>query len=191
MIDDALNFIVQQLNNFLNNSVETTDEEWIKLSNLIDQQGGLCFENMALSLISIEEERANKSQSPFNINANNTITVVNPEIKLNLNLMFAANFEPNYSEALKFISLTTIYFQGIHVFTSQNSPSLPQGIEKLILDLSSPSSQELQNIWGYLGTKYMPSVIYKARLLVIQSGMSMGDVPAITTIDYKNKVRNS
>lgn len=42
------------------------------------------------------------------------------------------------------------------------------GTTKLILDLESLKISELNQLWSMLGNKYMPSVLYRMRMITIQ-----------------------
>ena len=38
-----------------------------------------------------------------------------------------------------------------------NSPDMPEGLEKLSIDMESLNMQEMNNLWGTIGAKYVPS----------------------------------
>jgi hypothetical protein len=97
----------------------------------------------------------------------------NPPIYLNLDILFAANYTDYYTSLL-LISNVIKFFQFQNVFTPLNSPNLPPGIEELIFDLKTLSLQDLNNLWGILGSKYIPSVVYKMRLIIISDDFSQG-----------------
>jgi hypothetical protein len=94
--------------------------------------------------------------------------VLEPELKLNLYVLFAANFK-KYEEALKYISYVLTYFQAHPAFTSVEYPALDPRIEKLTAELQSLSYEQLNQIWAFIGGKQLPSVIYKIRMVSIQS----------------------
>ena len=43
-----------------------------------------------------------------------------------------------------------------------------QVIEKLIVEMISLTFEQQNHMWGTLGAKYLPSVLYKVRMLVVQ-----------------------
>jgi hypothetical protein len=43
--------------------------------------------------------------------------------------------------------------------------------------------QGLNNLWGNLGIKYLPSALYKARMFTLQEGWVVEQVPPISGID--------
>jgi hypothetical protein len=89
---------------------------------------------------------------------------------LNLYLMVAANFSGSrYADALDYISRVIAFFQVNQVFDRNSSPAMDENIEKLILDIEIMDRRELNNIWGMFGGKYMPSVIYRMRMIGIDA----------------------
>lgn len=88
-----------------------------------------------------------------------------PEIRINLLVLFVAKFG-NYAEGLNFLSHVIKFFQVNRVFDQHNSPTLSPEIEKLIMELSPPVLQEQDAVWNALRTSYLPSVLYKVKMLV-------------------------
>ena len=82
-------------------------------------------------------------------------------------MLFSANLSL-YAESLKRISLVIQFFQYRNVFDGSNSPTLDTRIEKLIADMNTIGFEQLNNLWSVLGGKYMPSVLYKIRLVTIE-----------------------
>ena len=112
--------------------------------------------------------------------------VSNPPIHFNLYLMFASYFSgSNYQEGLKFISQTIGFFQGQNVFTQQNSPGLDRGIEKLVMDIYNLDITELSNLWGVLSGKYLPSVLYKVRMVSVSANAVRGQTAVVSKPDPK------
>ncbi|MEM9392034.1 MAG: DUF4255 domain-containing protein, partial [Bacteroidota bacterium] len=134
--------------------------------------------SIGLSLINIEEERVFKDQRTTIINEDGITEHINQEVKLNLYILISANFQDNatnlstndYKEGLKQLSYVISFFQAKNVFTVDNSPALANDglIRKLVVELYSYSFEQLYNFWSVLGTKYLPSVLYKVRLIRYQ-----------------------
>jgi hypothetical protein len=90
----------------------------------------------------------------------------------------AANFSgSNYAEALKFISKAIAFFQMQPVFDKQSTPDLDSRIDKLVLDIENLNIQDLSNLWGLLGGKYLPSVYYRVRMVTINPDNVLSQVP--------------
>ena len=109
-------------------------------------------------------------------------TRVNPAIRLNLRVLVAANFQ-DYAEALKFLSATLTFFQRKNVLTAQNAPALDRQLDKLLLELETLTTHEWSNRWGMLGSKLLPAVVYKVRMLTLQEMAGGQRLPVIGAID--------
>ena len=111
-----------------------------------------------------------------------------PPLHLNLYLLIAANFK-NYDTSLISISKVIEFFQGKKVFTSSNTVYNRDNVAfeilddfRFILEIYSPSFEELNNIWGTLGGRQMPSVIYKVQLIQIERDKKLAESKIITHI---------
>jgi len=182
MIDAALSFLSDELNEYLkikSNDPETTR---IILSNVAistDSGSSVGFpdNHLGMSLINIEEERVFKDQRTSFINADGLTEHMNPDLKLNLYILISANYQDSvasgssedYKEGLKQLSYVISFFQARNVFTKDSNPTLAQSsIGKLIVELYSYNFEQLNNFWSVLGTHYMPSVLYKVRVVIFQ-----------------------
>lgn len=180
MIHSSLSFLTQELNEFLKLKTDDPDTDRIFLTSVATESGGVVIpdSSLGLSLINIEEERVFKDQKTSVINEDGLAEHLNPEIKLNLYILISANFQDrtgqssdDYAEGLKQLSYTISFFQSKYVFTADNSPSMAEfdpGIKKLIVELYSYSFEQLYNFWTVIGTKYLPSVLYRVRLVRFQ-----------------------
>jgi len=91
---------------------------------------------------------------------------MNPPMHVNLFIMFVANFpDPNYLESLRYISLVLEYFQGNRIMDKSNTPMLSANVDKISFEYVNMDFNELNNVWSLVGLKYMPSVIFKLKLL--------------------------
>jgi hypothetical protein len=172
MILACVNHIASQLNQFLKNSFELS-EDIVVVSNLVGHDGSMESQTnnrLAIFLTNIEKDTMPSRPHSQSRAMSDRDVVSSKPIFLNLYLMVAANFTgSNYPEGLKFISNVIAYFQQQQVFNHQNSPDLDPGIDKIILDIENFKSHELSNLWGMFGAKYVPSVVYKVRMVVIDS----------------------
>ncbi|MDR8390622.1 DUF4255 domain-containing protein [Aliifodinibius sp. S!AR15-10] len=181
MIHSALSFITQELNEYLKLKTDTPDVNRVFLTSVATESDGVVIPegSLGLSLINIEEERVFKDQKTTFINEDGIAERMNPELKLNLYILISANFQDtsqqdpsdDYVEGLKQLSYVISFFQSKFVFTPDNSPALsgfdPQ-LKKLIVELYSYSFEQLYNFWTVVGTKYLPSVLYRIRLVRFQ-----------------------
>lgn len=172
MIDKAITLIKDKVNAYLKLKADITEDK-VAINNILSQEGStshLPENSILLTLVNIEEDRIlTNTKDIYKEVSDDRISKVNPPVHLNLYLLFSANFsEDNYIEAIKFLSYLIGFFQAYPVFNHQNSSELNENIEKLILDLYNMNFEHQNHLWGTLGAKYMPSVMYKVRLVTIQ-----------------------
>ena len=147
--------------------------------NTIDPQ------NAFISLVNIEEDRISKSPDNFVRTGSGAISYKNPRIYLNLYLLFSVNLA-HYDLSLERLSLIIQFFQFQNVFTPVSNPDIPDGVDELIFDLYNLSFQDMNNLWGVMGSRYLPSVMYKMRLVIIEEdtpGINGSYIKSITVKD--------
>lgn len=130
--------------------------------------------DIILSLVNIEENRL--SRDPLNyLKKDSNLFFKNPPVHLSLTLLFAAvKHDAGYGMALQNIQQVIGFFQGKFYFDQSNTPSLPTGIEKLVLELVSFNIEQLHQLWSMMGGKYHPSVAYKMNMVTIDSVTDQG-----------------
>ena len=87
----------------------------------------------------------------------------------------------DYAEALKQISHLITLFQGKNVFEKEDFPS-DINLESLIIEFYSLSLEQNNNMWQTLGSKLVPSALYKIKLISIQDNKKLGDVGEVRGI---------
>jgi len=194
MINEAVRFLTDEVNKYLSLKLGITTDDRLVAGNIARafdaDSGGVtnALSNKAIvSLINIEEDRISKLQDPY-IKVDNRIVYKNPAVPLNMYLLFAANLQ-KYDESLTLLSYIIRFFQNQFVFTSATHPTLDPQIGKLIADLYTLSFEQVNHLWGTLGGKYLPSVLYKARLVTIDEGIPYAAGEFITEIDIENKLK--
>ncbi|UXH79429.1 DUF4255 domain-containing protein [Roseateles amylovorans] len=180
MIDAAIVQIANQLNLALRRSYQVA-EDLVVVSSLHEQDGGPAAQSanrIAVFLVNIERDTVPGS-GPRPLGTGR-LTVSQPPVNLNLMLMFAANFGGStYPEALKLIASTISFFQSRPVFNHQNTPELDGRIDRLALDIENLPTGDLANLWGILGGRYLPSVLYRMRMVSIDAGQSEGQLSTV------------
>ena len=181
MIHTSLAFLTNELNEYLKLRTGSPTVDRVFLTSVATESGGVVIpdKSLGVSLINIEEERVYKDQRSSVINDQGNVEYLNPEIKLNLYVLISANFQDtaendssdDYVEGLKQLSHIISFFQAKNVFTPDNSPALSNfdpNLKKLVVELYSYSFEQLYNFWSVVGTKYLPSVLYKIRTISFQ-----------------------
>jgi len=137
--------------------------EW-KNSDILNFKTGA----ISIILLNLEQENTLRNSDQFTrVLADGTVQKGNPDIRLELFLLFVANYQ-KYEDSLRYLSTTIQYFQSRRLLNHQNSPELSQDIEQLIIELVSLSFSEQNEIWGTLRLPYHPSVLYKVKMIVFR-----------------------
>lgn len=182
MIESAVGHVATQLNQYLRRNVEPA-EDWVVVSSVLEQDGTVrpnINNKLVLFLVNIERDGSSPQHPAGPGPASTSHAVGYPPVHLNLYLMVAAHFPgSSYREALKFISRAIAFFQGNPVFTHANSPDLDRGIQRLVMEIENLSLQDLSHLWGILAGKYLPSVLYKMRMVTVDSGSIRGVTPTL------------
>lgn len=201
MIESALDILKEQVEEHLtlvNNNVVNGDG-FIVLSNVADEDGkwAIPSNKIGMSIINVEEERVLKDQVFEHRNSSGVYERYNPELKLNLYVLFCANFvnagdesSNKYGEGLKQLSHVISFFQGKYVFTPDNTPNMDSNLRKLIVDIYSYSFEQQYNFWSILGAKYLPSVLYKVRLVTFQEKVIESQNVSISEIETNTNDSN-
>lgn len=127
-------------------------------------------EHILLTLINIEEENALKNNYPVQQIGSSLVTRQSAMF-LNLYVLFAANFT-HYDEALKAIDSILRVLQ---VHKKIRIPDIDTGETYDVFPaMHHIGFENLNNLWTVLGGKYMPSVLYKFRLVMVQEAPPTG-----------------
>ena len=173
MINAAMNILATELDDALQKAFRL-DESIVVVSNTVEQDGSLPLaanNKVALSLINIERETFSKSLGGGGGGSFTRPALGLEPVYLNLYIMVSICFGGNnYLESMKFLSSSIAFFQRRPVFDHSNTPDLDDQIDKLVMDIENLSIQDLSNLWGVLGGKYYPSVLYRARMVAIDPG---------------------
>jgi hypothetical protein len=145
-------------------------------------------DKVVLTLLNLEEETTLKNLPAFKV-TNNKTEYKNPPVHLNLFVLVSANCN-NYDKSLRSISKTIEFFQGRKTFTSSNTVFNRNNVAfdilkhfKFVLELYTPTFEELNHVWGTLGGKQLPSVIYKVQLIEIERDKKLATSEVITTVN--------
>lgn len=143
-------------------------------SNSDDISSGL--ENKIIaSIVNVEQDSPLRNGSHYSKISDNAIKYHNPAIYLNLYILFSANVKfddiKGHFDSLNDLTEIIAFFQKKNVFKSQDLEGLEDLVDlqfdKLIFDQYSMSFEQLNHLWGILGGKYLPSVLYKVRLVTV------------------------
>jgi hypothetical protein len=168
VLDLAIKFLASELNVYLLARTGGTFGS-AALSRIATDAGKWAIpdDQIGVALINVEEERSLKTQLPHATQVDGRQVVLGPELKLNLHLLFAAQFR-QYDQGLRQLSHVLTFFQAHPVFGRERYPALDRRIEKLGVDLISLNFEQLNQVWAFVGAKQLPSALYRVRLVALQ-----------------------
>ena len=189
MISKAINLILSQINQFIppgagGDEVITGN---IAFNESPDQNQ--LQNHVVASLVNVEEESTMKNGA-FLRKGINTVTYTEPAVNLNLYLLFSALYD-NYVTALDRLSDVIRFFQHRKSFSVDSAGVLPAGIDPtdpqdasiyLTPEFYTLTFEQINHLWGALGGKQMPFVMYKIRLITIDQESTTGDGPLIQEV---------
>ena len=178
MIDKAMLFVRNELANYFQTELE--DDVEIQLGNIAlfdTQEGEEISSRIIITLVNIEEESTLKNSRPVQA-VNGGVRYVQPPVHINLYLLFSCNFPGGaikYQDSLKRLGNILLFFQQyktfnvLGAFSSTNEDIIPEEALdfKLYLDLYTLTFEQINHLWGALGGKQLPSVLYKMRLVKV------------------------
>jgi hypothetical protein len=192
MVSEALNTVVALINNYI---LPGHTDEPLVLANISKVNDGDEFtqnmkDKLVLSIVNVEEDRVARSPENY-IRENSLIRYKNPAMHLNLTVLFAATHD-DYTTALRQLEKIIRFFQIKYVFTPENTPELNQAntvngffIEKIIFDWVNLNLEQVHQLWTTLGGHYMPSVVFKLRMITIDENIIQRDAKPIKEIDHQ------
>jgi hypothetical protein len=186
MIGNTLNFIASQLNNVVCQRLQLNPSNpKVILSNIVDHNGTINVKDknvLLLKLINIEQEPiANNSVSITREAVN--FEMKSPPLYINLQLVLAAYYNPEQVQSgLDTLTIGLSFIHGKPSWNAQNTPGLPSGIKRLVFEMETLDFHQLNQVWGAIGTNYMPSVMYKIRMLTIDDGAIQGLVEPVKEV---------
>ncbi|MEM0517012.1 MULTISPECIES: DUF4255 domain-containing protein [Aequorivita] len=175
MIYETLEIVKDQVSKYLEQ--KTSDANLVVLENVSKYDNpdiNTMNDKVVLSLLNIEEEVALKNNP--NVKFKNGETIYkNPAVHVNIFALFAAN-RTTYTSALRDVSFIIEFFQSKKIFTQVNTPLNPaipalSNIKefRFIAELYTPTFEQLNYIWGTLGGKALPAVLYKISVVKVES----------------------
>ena len=137
-----------------------------------------------LSLINLKEESAMKNSAYSRVNSNSLKTeYFNPFVYMNVYLIFSSR-RASYINAVGDIARVIRFMQGQNVFES----AFDGTTYKSVLNIYSPTFEDLNHIWAILGGKIYPSIMYTMRVAELKSGKFTEGAGVIESIDSKFSV---
>ncbi len=187
MIGSTLEFIAKELNHTICQRLKINPStNKVLLTNIVDPDGSIAVKDnnvLLLKLVNIEPDPiANGSEPNVHFPRGSDLVKAAP-LYLNLKLVLAAYVKSEQVQAgLDMLTMGIGYLQGKQMWNPQNTPGLPADVNRLIFEMESLDLHQLNHLWGVIGTKYLPSVIYKLKMLTIDDEVIRAEVPGITEV---------
>lgn len=163
MIYSAISTISQVINDYIRNRFATVEDK-VVVSNLVNPDGSVAVtepDKIILSLVNLQQETVSQRGKGG----------TNRPINLNIFILFSASFEAeNYLEGLRYLSGVISFFQSNKILNHSNTPDMDSEIDKLSFEIVNQDLQNLSHLWGTVGSKYMPSILYKVRMITFNEG---------------------
>jgi hypothetical protein len=200
MIDIALQLLKDELTNYLS----TRDTATVIIDNigLFETSAGAGLtENIIITLVNVEQESTLKNQPAVKRPVGGNAIYQNPPVYLNLYVLLTCNYTgDHYTLALKRLSYIIRFLQSKNSFSISSSVSGgtvnlgdPDIADlKFTLELYTLTFEQINHLWGSLGGRQMPFVMYKLRLVTITERAVLREVPLIEEIETQlNKIPNN
>lgn len=196
MISHALTIIINEMDKHFADTYLLGEPTKVVLGNLAEgfTANGDSREKLILSMVNIREEKTLKNiPNCLRNDITHNIIYENPPVFLNFQILITATHS-NYTNALLVLSRAIRFFQFNNVFTQDSVDSLSLGKHKpdnpldqldafkLIFDLYSPTMEEVNHLWGTLGGKQYPFVLYMLRMLDLKFNAIQNESSGITDI---------
>ncbi len=187
MIYEVIQTITDGLNIFFKTRLRTNEDKAV-ISALVNQDGSVAMleENKVLiTLVNLEREP----------------TPVGPKkdgkqrVHINFFVLFSCYFSnANYSEALKFLAFTMNYLNDnssmdISEGGGARSTSSSGGL-KVQIEIESLTVDQNSNLWSTIGAKYMPSALYKIRMIPLDSNSLTEFRPSAASLTGNTKQKD-
>ena len=200
MIRTALEFIKKELESYI--VTREQDSSYpagsvVDLKSIVSPNGQVNVTDtthVTLMLVGVDEERREGKRSHYIPTEDKMFFRLNPPVELDLFVLFAAH-KMNYETALRDLSDIIGFFQANPVFDAIKYPALNasvnkpdekpwQIIERLSFMLQSLTFEQQNNLWAMLGSKYIPSVVYRMKMITFFETKSNQKVASIAELDF-------
>jgi hypothetical protein len=198
MIDTAISLLRAELVDYLAIKDPTATVVVDNIGMLETTNGDKLSNNIVITVVNVEEESTLKNQPARRHNPPNNTIYQNPPVFLNLYVLFTSNYwGAKYIYALQRISYVVQFLQSKNYFsstatvnttiadnesiTSNASPDLLS--LKFTMELYTLTFEQLNHLWGSLGGRQIPFVMYKLRLVAITERNTVRTSPVIEEID--------
>ncbi|HRN57340.1 MAG TPA: DUF4255 domain-containing protein [Agriterribacter sp.] len=201
MIHEALGLLRRELITYLSSHGYAAAEDIVVIEHIglfeSATSGVNLDDKIVFTLVNIEEESTLKNNAFVKKELTGAAQYENPPVFLNLYLLITACNKSadnnSYTDALERLSLVIAFFQSRNSFSAGGSVSggtasfASEDLLQLTIrhEMYTLSFEQVNHLWGTLGGKQMPFVLYKLRLIAITERKVLREVPLIEEIDTR------
>lgn len=187
MIYDALRLIQAGLQDYIQDIEQPLDQgqNIVLLDNIAmaEEIGGSRDDlngHIVMTLVNVEEETTLKNSPHYRMENGRTV-YQNPPINLNLFILFSVLQAGQYETSLKRLASIIEFFQWKKEFSLTMVPD-SNGLSRdvrVLPDLYTLTFDQLNHLWGSLGGKQVPFVMYRTRLVSLDAQKRQGEGEAV------------
>jgi hypothetical protein len=187
MIDRALSLLREELQSYIAMSIGSADVVVDNIGLLETPNSDSLTKRIVITLVNVEEESTLKNVSAVKNGFSTTALYQNPPVFLNLYVLITCNYSgDDYIHALERLSAIIRFFQGRNIF-SYGASTLPTVTPdaadlRFTMELYTLTFEQINHLWGSLGGRQTPFVMYKLRLVELTENAVLREVPVVTGI---------
>lgn len=188
MIDKALSLLREELQNYITLSIGSADVVVDNIGLLETSNSDSLTKRIVITLVNVEEESTLKNSSTVKKGLSTVALYQNAPVFLNLYVLVTCNYSGDeYIHALERLSAIVRFFQGHNTFSygSATGNTLPSNDIinlKFTMELYTLTFEQINHLWGSLGGRQIPFVMYKLRLVALTDKAIQREVPVVTGI---------
>jgi hypothetical protein len=192
MIDAVITLLQKELENYLAYKDSSATVVTDNIGMLETTNGDKLSNNIVITVVNVEEESTLKNQPAYrHYQAPLGPTAYeNAPVFLNLYVLFTSNYwGDKYIYALQRISYVIQFLQSKNTFsfgasTAGQFSDDPDIVSvRFTMELYTLTFEQLNHLWGSLGGRQIPFVMYKLRLVGLTERNVFGKMPLIQEID--------
>ncbi|NIJ54708.1 DUF4255 domain-containing protein [Dyadobacter arcticus] len=181
MIRTVFEFVKSELSTYCFNKeplIYPSVSSFLRISGFYSPSGNSTVDtekHIQLTLVNLEEERLEGIRPTFVRMDDDQLMKLRAPVTMNLQLLFAAT-AVDYLQSLHDISNVVSFFQANPIFTKDRYPGMNASvsepstrpwrlIERLDFQIHTLTLEQQNNMWAALGTKHLPYILYKVRML--------------------------
>ncbi len=179
MIEHVVDYLVTELNDYFNLRLQIADR--VVAGPLFNLDGAVntpTKDKVAVILVNLEEDRTYRSVETLEKRPDGASEKIRPPVKANLYLLFVANLN-DYDEAMKSLALVVSFFQHRPAADYPAVSGLTELEGRMTFELHSMTFEQINHLWGAMGGKYMPSVLYKVGIVDLRDRQIEAEVPPV------------